>query len=222
MCLLSAKSWGFKKVSDIETELKLRLNDPESLNGILAFLKGRASHELREERLKTTYYDTFDYRLLKSGLSYRLRVSAAGIMATVKADGQNDGRIHRRLEFNVPVSEDMPDIELFNKTPVGERLLAAKGEEALIPICATAFLRRIVDFKEPDGSEIEVAVDCGEIIAAEKTEPILEIELELKQGSDLALIRLGEELSRKFPLVIELESKLARALKLAGIREYGL
>ena len=206
-------------MSHIESELKLRLVDHDKLDELLEFLKELNPESPRNESLKTTYYDTSDYRFLKSGLSYRLRTSQTGIIATVKTDGQSDGGLHQRLEFNVPVCDELPDIKPFLLTPVGERLRAALEDKDLIPVCSTAFSRHALDLTVPDGSEIELAVDCGEITASQKMEPILEIELELKKGSNLSLIKLGAEFSRKFPLLIELDSKLARALALAGIAD---
>ncbi|MDR1702095.1 MAG: CYTH domain-containing protein [Sporomusaceae bacterium] len=204
-------------MSNIESELKLRLADPDDLKNLFRVLKEFTPQEAREEKLATTYYDTAGYHLLKAGLSYRLRHSHAGITATVKADGQSDGGLHRRLEFNAPVRKGLPDITPFLAVPVGGRLKAAVGAAELIPICGTSFARYILDLTLPDGSEIELAVDCGEITAAAKTVPLLEIELELKQGSYLALIKLGAELAQRIPLLIELESKLARAVALGGI-----
>jgi inorganic triphosphatase YgiF len=204
-------------VTYTETELKLRLVDAESLKSLLQFLKEFTHQEPREEMLQTIYYDTPDYRLSKSGLSYRLRHTSSGITATVKADGQSDGGLHRRLEFNASVQAALPDVAPFLDTLVGERLKEALAARELVPVCGTSFSRHILDLSLPDGSETELAVDCGEITAADKKLPLLEIELELKKGSLLALIKMGAELAQKFPLLIELESKLARALALGGI-----
>ena len=212
-------------MSFIESELKLRLTDPaqatlllEELQNLAAGFRGKSAW--REDHLQSTYYDTPSHQLLSAGLSYRLRQARGKVTATVKADGQSDGGLHQRLEFNVGMDGATPDIAPFLSTQIGERLKGAVGSEELIPMFGSDVVRRTVNLAWRDGSEIEAALDCGEILAGEKTESVCELELELVKGSAKALLELGAELALKFPLLIELESKLSRAVKLAKLSHY--
>ncbi|MBP2634301.1 MAG: hypothetical protein H6Q72_208 [Firmicutes bacterium] len=202
-----------------EAELKLRLTDPGCLSALLqdALLHELSTQPPRTELLETTYYDTADQRLLHSRLSYRLRLAAGEWTATVKADGTSDGGLHERAEYNIPVDNPLPSIEPFEATEIGPRLIEAVQGMPLEPVFITRFERHIVDITTPDGSTIELALDDGEIIAGDKQQKLLELELELKTGHRHALIWLGSVLAEKFPLLPEHDSKLYRAMVLAGL-----
>ncbi|WP_425059727.1 hypothetical protein SCACP_03300 [Sporomusa carbonis] len=206
-------------MSNTEAELKLRLADPSCLDRLLTSpLLGELSDQPpRKQTLETTYYDTSDQRLLKSRLSYRLRLADGKWTATVKADGSSNGGLHQRAEYNIPVDSPTPDIGQFIATDIGVRLAQAVGDMLLAPIFSTRFERHILDIKTPDGSNIELALDNGAIIAGDKQQHILELELELKDGNPLALVWLGAALAQEFPLLPEQDSKLYRAIVLAGL-----
>ncbi|MBV9078188.1 MAG: CHAD domain-containing protein, partial [Methylobacteriaceae bacterium] len=62
--------------------------------------------------------------------------------------------------------------------------------------------------------EVEIAVDLGTVTARDRTEPIAEIELELKVGSPDRLFELARLLDRSSPLAIAVETKSARGYAL--------
>lgn len=206
-------------MSNTETELKLRLTDSTCLERLLhmPLLQQLSDQPPNTQTLETTYYDTTDHRLLLAGLSYRLRLANGQWTATVKADGSSDGGLHRRTEFNASADGRCPSIVPFLATDIGERLAAAAGEMSLEPIFSTRFERHIVNIVAPDGSSIELALDDGIILAGDKQQPILELELELKAGQPQSLLWLGAALAQEFPLLPEQNSKLYRAIQLAGL-----
>ena len=208
-------------MSNIEAELKLRLADPTCLNNLLMapWLNELSTQPPYKQTLETTYYDTADQRLLKSRLSYRLRLADGKWTATVKADGTSDGGLHQRSEYNVPVASPLPSIEPFLTTDIGERLAEAVGNMSLEPIFSTRFDRHIMDIMTSDGSNIELALDDGDILAGNKQQKILELELELKAGKPQSLVWLGAALAEQFPLLPEQDSKLYRATLLAGLAD---
>ena len=208
-------------MTNTEAELKLRIADPACLSRLLSapLLAQLSFQPPYNQLLETTYYDTADQRLLKSRLSYRLRLANGEWTATVKADGTSDGGLHQRTEYNVPVDNPLPTIEPFLATAIGGRLAETAGDLPLEPVFSTRFERHIMNLATPDGSSIELALDNGEIIAGDKKQPILELELELKAGRPQALIWLGAALAKEFPLLPEQESKLYRATVLAGLAD---
>ena len=204
----------------IETELKLRLVYPENLPLLLSHpclqdLSLDSAPAL--EHLETTYYDTPDHRLMQDNLSFRLRRNGQDWTATVKADGAADGGLHRREEYNLNYTEPLPTILPFTGTPLGSRLTAAVGEETLQPIFTTNFDRHSLQLSFSDGSQAELALDHGEIAAAGQNVPFAEIELELKKGQLLPLLRLAAELSGAVALLPEADSKWDRGARLAGL-----
>ena len=206
-------------MSNTEAELKLRLADPACLNALLnsPLLQSLSTQPPYTQTLDTTYYDTADQRLLKSRLSYRLRLADGKWIATVKADGTSDGGLHQRTEYNIAVDNHLPNLTPFMLTAIGARLAEAACEMPLEPLFRTRFERHIMNIITPDGSSIELALDDGEILAGDKQQKLLELELELKTGQPQALVWLGAALAEEFPLLPEQDSKLYRATVLAGL-----
>ncbi|MDF2570630.1 MAG: hypothetical protein K0R55_2234 [Sporomusa sp.] len=208
-------------MSNTEAELKLRLADPACVDRLLTapLLKELSTQPPSQQTLETTYYDTANQSLLKSRLSYRLRLADGQWTATVKADGTSDGGLHQRAEYNVPVDSPLPGIEPFLTTDIGSRLAEAVGNLPLEPVFSTRFERHIINLLTAEGSSIELALDDGDILAGDKQQKILELELELKEGRPEALVCLGAALAEDFPLLPELDSKLYRATVLAGLAD---
>ena len=82
----------------------------------------------------------------------------------------------------------------------------------LRPFFATEVTRTIFAIEPLPGTEIEAAVDEGEIraVANGRAEPISEVELELKDGDAAALYDLAAQLLEAAPLRIETRSKSER------------
>ena len=176
-------------------------------------IPGSAGRQLLDAR----YFDTSTYSLQKEKIAYRIRREGDQWVATIKGGGSSTGGLHERQEWNVIVAEAQPDLSVFAGTDIGARLIEIVGSQALIPIMMTRFERKTLDVCMPDGSQIEVAADQGEIIAGAKCSPILEIELELKSGKPSALLALGAALAKEYPLLPETDSKFYRGLLLAGL-----
>lgn len=204
----------------IETELKLCCTDERVWEQIMtaeALVTVTVPGSEITQQLEARYFDTPSHALQKAKLAYRLRREGENWVATVKDSGSSKGGLHARQEWNLIASHNEPDVQAFADMEIGLRLQEAVGDEILEPILITSFERRKVDVVMPGGSTIEVAADKGAIIVGEKTELILEIELELKTGQPEALFMLGAGLAREYPLLPEPKSKFYRGLLLAGL-----
>lgn len=207
---------------DTELELKLQVREEACWGTLLAdgFLQQMAvAPDWQRDRLQAVYYDTADGSLRKKRLTYRIRQEEGQWVATVKGGGNVAGGLHQRQEWNVPVDGPAVDFAVFNNSPAGVLLREAAGDAPLVPLCSTVFERHTLYIERPGHTGIEVAADRGEIVAGGKRAPILELELELKNGQPAELLRLGAELVRRYPLVLESSSKYHRALLLAGLAE---
>ncbi len=205
--------------SYIETELKLRLLEPERWSQLteaeLMLSAGKAG-PVKKEYLESQYYDTSMRHLQEAKMAYRIRAEEGHWTATVKSGGSSAGGLHRREEYTAALPEREPSIDVFLATPVGKKLKGTIGNQALEVIFTTRFTRYKRDIILQDGSCIEMAVDIGEIAAEGQSEPIHEVELELKDGHSSAVLALGAELAETFPLRVEPRSKYFRGLQLAG------
>ncbi|MDU4962284.1 MAG: CYTH and CHAD domain-containing protein [Sporomusaceae bacterium] len=210
--------------NDFETELKLAVLPAADACVWQAVGESGFIRELAPQSqwglipMEAWYYDTAELSLQKAGIAYRVRREGEDWVATVKSAGSSDGGLHQRAEWNLDSPDREPRPELFAALPIGPALLEAVGGQQLQPLFATVFERRTaeVDFA---GSSVELAVDEGRIIAGDATEPICELELELKSGQPEALLRLGAAIAREIPLVPEPKSKYYRALLVAGLAE---
>jgi triphosphatase len=75
-------------------------------------------------------------------------------------------------------------------------------------------IRRHIFRIEANGSEIEVAIDRGEVASRTATREICELELELKGGETKELFRLARILAETVPLRLEVKTKAERGYEL--------
>jgi triphosphatase len=198
----------------IETEIKLRV--PAASLALLerhpALRQARdSSAEQRDEA--TTYFDTPSLALGSQGISLRVRRSRHRYVQTVKIGDLNGAVARRREEWEWPIGTASLDLERAAQTPVGATLSAAELA-ALQPVFATEIHRTARLLRLYDGSAAELVLDQGRIVADRKTEPVSELELELKAGDIAPLYQLALDLARVVPLALEPASKAERGYRL--------
>lgn len=170
----------------------------------------------QKDHLQASYYDSSDWILKQHHLTYRIRRESGQWVATVKGGGSSHGGLHQRKEWNEIISEPVVKLEWFNGCEAGHLLREALQSKLLEFQFKTDFTRSYALFQWGQ-SQIEVAVDQGEIVVQHKKSPIRELELELKTGTTSDLLAFGACLSRIYPLRLEKRSKYHRALILAGV-----
>lgn len=223
----------------VEAELKLAL-PPAQRERARQVLADTAGGPGQSVRLSNVYYDTpsFDLKRLRSAL--RIRLAGDRWLQTFKSGGGAQGGLHRRHEWEMPVAGDALDADALIRAI--EHDLAVVPETASIedqaerdalsaslqilrgafptlePLFRTDFTRTIWNIE--DGSDrIEIGLDEGDVIVGEgdqrRTTPILEVELELKQGDEAALHRVAARLAKDIPgLESDNVSKAERGFKL--------
>jgi inorganic triphosphatase YgiF len=90
----------------------------------------------------------------------------------------------------------------------------ASLDRRLQPLFETRFARRAADVRLKDAT-VEVALDRGAIVAGQRREPLLELEIELKSGEPRRLLRYAESLIEPLELSLSLASKAERGYGLA-------
>lgn len=204
----------------LEIELKLVCRQEVHPQKVQEYLEAKGWRMLEgpeSQDLQTTYYDSADQRLSRSGLVLRIRRKGDSYEATIKNEGQATGGLHVREEVNHSQSGPEPDPQTYEVYPLGKKMLQCLKEESLAAQFTTHFQRTRMLFQEESGALIELALDQGEILAGERSAKLNEIELELKEGQALSLLRMGEALSQAIPLCLENRSKYARGLTLVGL-----
>lgn len=156
--------------------------------------------------VETIYYDTPRRSLQLAGYSLRLRRDGERWSQSVKAAGG-----FSRFEQEQPLRGGLPDFSLLDGTPLAS-LIGVDGAPA--PVFVTRVQRRSRK-RDLDNSHIEMSFDEGEVIAHDRSWPILELELELKGGEPRALFDAGRRLAEDNAFVPDFMSKAERGFALA-------
>lgn len=197
-----------------EIEMKLALGEtgPERLLQH-PFLRGGVD---AAQRLANVYFDTPRGELEAARMALRLRRHGDSWVQTLKTSGEGAGGYSRRREWEWPVAGEALDrAGLAALPPIAA--LDADLLARLEPRFTTDFERRAWRLELAEAT-IEVALDQGEIRAADRRVPIRELELELKDGDPQALWSLALAFAETLPLRPADASKAARGSALLSGR----
>jgi len=194
-----------------EIELKLKI-DPADVNLLLQQPVLIAAGEPHRRLLVSRYFDTPALELMARHAALRVRRIGQQWIQTVKIGGTAVNGLHTRPEWEIPVPDDQPHPELFTE-PAVRAVLQEHITSRLQAVFQTEFWRStwLIDFHD---SRIEVALDQGEVGSLRRSEPICEVELELKSGNAEALTALADLLSRHIALMPDSVSKAQRGYAL--------
>lgn len=154
---------------------------------------------------RAIYFDTPDHGLRRAGMALRIRHAGRTRIQTLKAEGDSGASLLARAEWERPVDSDTPVLD--DTLPV--RLPAG----AIAPVFEVRVERRVW-IVQHDGATVEVALDRGHAVAGERSWPIGEVELELKQGDPAALFALARRIDATAPLRLGVQSKAERGYRL--------
>ncbi len=155
--------------------------------------------------METSYYDTPDGALAARKITLRRRMENGVSVCTVKTPLDT----HGRGEWETECPEIGDAVAELCKLGAPEALLHLTAG-GLVNTCGAAFTRMAKTLTIP-GAVIELAVDRGRLFAGHREAPICEVEAELKEGSEEALMAWAEEFARHYHLSPEPKSKFARA-----------
>ncbi|GGP48568.1 inorganic triphosphatase [Shewanella saliphila] len=199
--------------AEIELKLFIQQQDHDLLKKILNELPH--SSPQGQKKLTNGYFDTTDLQLRRWDMGLRVRGFDEQLEQTIKTAGSVIGGIHTRPEYNVRINQKMPELSLFPSKiwPDGQNVNALT--ESLECIFETNFQRQTWHI-EHQGSVVEVALDLGEIIAGDLSEPICELELELLSGQASSILPLAIAVANSVPVRLGKASKAQRGYQLAG------
>lgn len=186
-----------------EFELKYRCSED-------AFRKLLLEHSgLTPMEMETTYYDTFDGRLSNYRWTLRRRLENGKSVCTLKTPNPDGSR----GEWEVEAPGIMVAIPMLCKlgAPIALMEFTVSGVKA---VCGARFTRQALTLEIP-GAQVELALDRGVLLGGGREMPLLEVEVELKSGSDAAAEAFAAALAAKYGLTPEPCSKYRRALGLA-------
>ena len=165
--------------------------------------------DFTEIRMETTYYDTFDGKLFNRRWTLRQRMENGRSVCTLKTPHEDGGR----GEWEVEAPGLITGIPLLCRqgAPIDLMALTVNG---IVPTCG-ARVTRLAKTVELPGCTVEIALDQGVLTGRGKEQPLCEVEVELKSGSQEAAVAFATDLAAQYALKTEPLSKFRRAMILA-------
>jgi triphosphatase len=197
----------------LEIELKF-IASPAAIAELPAQLAEFSCQHSAPQKLTNIYYETLDNRLRSWDMGLRIRGFDDSYEMTIKTAGKVVAGLHQRPEYNVSLSRPELDLSLFPADIWPQECDLDALQAALKPLFRTDFVREkwLITFQD---SEIELGLDQGEVTAGELSEPLSEIELEIKQGNTADLLALASLVGKNGGLRLGGLSKAARGYHLA-------
>ena len=200
----------------MEIELKLAV-EPDALTHLERefFPKLKSEVSRSQKSVFNEYYDTPEQLLGKRKMGLRVRAVNGSFEQTVKTKGQVQGGLHQRPEYNVALSEPVPNLKLFDSDIWGDDFDVEVVDKSIEKLFTTHFERTQFDIKSEHG-HVELVLDIGEVKTENDSLPICEIELELKQGESHLLFNLAQDIAKLIPLRLSNTTKASRGYQLVG------
>ena len=159
------------------------------------------------------YYDTPDQALRSAGFSLRVREAGGRYVQTVKQSAGTSAGLFDRPEWEQETPSFEPDLKAAAATPLGP--LLGKKERKRLAALIRVEARRSTWNIEHSGSLVELTLDEGTVAGGDASQPIVELELELKQGEPAALFALARDLADAAPLRLGVLTKAERGYRLS-------
>ncbi|ARD17876.1 inorganic triphosphatase [Edwardsiella piscicida] len=198
----------------VEIELKF-IALPSAVHALPASLARWPLQHTPAQTLSNIYYETASQTLRRHDMGLRIRGCDGAYEMTLKTAGSDVGGLHQRPEYNVALDAPQLDLRRFPAQAWPEGCDVDALQTALQPLFSTDFQRERweVTYRE---SQIEVALDRGDIRAAGESEGLHEIELELLRGERDDLFAFAEQLLTLEGIRMGAMSKAARGYRLAA------
>ncbi|WP_371195659.1 inorganic triphosphatase [Glaciecola sp. SC05] len=197
---------------EIELKLVVQENALERLESEF-FPSLKAEVKRFDKAVFNEYYDTPDQLLGKRRMGFRVRAIDGGYEQTVKTQGQVQGGLHQRPEYNVTLAAPIPDLHKFDPDIWGDDFDVEKVNRNIAKLFTTHFQRTQFDITTDKGC-VELVLDIGEVKTEDDSLQIREIELELKQGEPKMLFDLAQQIALVMPVRLSNITKAGRGYQL--------
>jgi CHAD domain-containing protein len=203
-----------------EVELKLTLAGPADEEKIIAALVS-LGYEItsgKSVRNEDLYLDTFEWTLLRNGLSLRLRSTDGERLYSLKSIGEMKDGLADRFELEVPVRRKTTNPTVIPVKKIRSRVDRMIWPRKLIDQVMIRTERRLFRLASRRGARIELAFDASRFQArglnAKRTaRRLYEMEAELIRGKSDELVRISRHLGELTACRPSATSKLETAME---------
>lgn len=203
---------------ELELKFALPVLDRQLLQKQLARTPLIGRRHPKRDPLHNVYYDTPDHLLKANAMALRVRrlgdVKQPHWVQTLKVGGAAASAFSQRGEWEKPLTSDQLDSGLLEGTPWMAFDPQGAVFDALSPVFTTTFERLSWEVQHA-GARVEVALDQGEVLMDGLTTPICELEIELLEGTPVALFEVAAQIAQHVALMPLHMSKAERAYRLA-------
>ncbi|WP_442754626.1 CHAD domain-containing protein [Methylocystis sp. JAN1] len=194
----------------VESELKF-VFPPNALPAVRAALGHEKAGSPNHLHLISRYFDTADDYLWRHGTTLRVRKEGRHSKQTIKREQPS---ALERDEYETEADGETPNLDAFDATPLARLVRKPKMRDRL-QCNFEVEVEREASTLSLHGSEIEAALDRGEVRCEGALIPFVELELELKSGERTELFELARRLCAAAPIALNLISKAERGRLLA-------
>jgi inorganic triphosphatase YgiF len=203
----------------VESELKLTMTPGVAQR----LLKSQFWKPLRHGRtlhrhLISTYFDTPQHLLRRSGVALRIREAGGAREQTLKVPVAGPAGLQNYEEWTMPVSGTRPSLASLRDVDSLAFLWRARSARRIEPVFTTEFDRTTMQLRT-EAAEIELAVDIGcirvERNGATREQAICELELELVAGDASALSDVALQICENWDALPAHQTKAERGYSLA-------
>ncbi len=199
----------------MEIEAKFLVQDETVFNRI-AGMTSIASFEvgdMTESTFRDTYLDTVDMAIYSSGYSFRYREKPGKTIFTLKSVEHEGSPIHKREEIEVSYPEKRKTDEL-EEGSLKDLLLRLAGPGRLLPLFEVEHKRRTALITDHARELVELSLDDVTISCEGNHRSYLEVELELKDGTEEDLTLMVSAMGADFGLAPGNSSKFDNGLEM--------
>jgi inorganic triphosphatase YgiF len=202
------------KYQSRELELKVELSEADAVR-LLSRLPANkiATGSESVQKLRTVYFDTPEFDLRTAGIAVRIRWQDKGRLQTIKAERRLSNGLSDAIEHECAIESDTPDLAKVGDKKLRRHLQKLTKGTGLRPVFESIVHRKTRQL-EFDGSQIELAIDEGEVRANGSSRELREAELELKSGKPSALLAAAESLFAGHELKLSTKTKADRGYRL--------
>lgn len=207
-----------------EVEWQLACTDLGSVRRWLAdhgTIDGLVLEPRSTSQIFDTYLDTEDWRIHRSGFALRIRSESGKSEATLKSLHSASAEVADRRELSEPLENSESESIRQSIGPVGRRVLAVSGAQALLPLFEVRTSRQKFAVRREDEAQQlgEIALD-DTVISRPHGEPqtsMQRVEVESLTESHEPLQSLVKTLRRDCALEAASTSKFSQGLKSVGL-----
>ena len=201
----------------MEREYKWNI-PPESLSAFAGYLHeaaGRLSHDIMQ--MAAVYYDTPDGMIHKIGGALRIRRENDRSVCCMKRTVRKEGALALREEYETEAQTLKEGLEKLPDAGAPRDFCILLLHQEFQELGRTEFTRNcyLMEIREGAGFTAEFAFDVGALGLPGHMKHFEELELEFKSGDADAFTAYAEALEKRFSLIPQRASKLARAIAAA-------